>query len=80
MSTLYYYISGSLFHSRERCENVKETPPHQNLQADGVQSRQTLFVRYCLMHINYEILYIVLLFAVNSKKNLHDFFDSCEFL
>ena len=51
-----------------------------NLQADGVQSRQTLFVRYCLMHINYEILYIVLLFAVNSKKNLHDFFDSCEFL
>ena len=42
MSTLYYYISGSLFHSRERCENVKETPPHQNLQADGVQSRQTL--------------------------------------
>ena len=51
-----------------------------NLQADDVQSRQTLFVRYCLMHINYEILYIVLLFAVNSKKNLHDFFDSCEFL
>ena len=30
--------------------------------------------------INYEILYIVLLFAVNSKKNLCDFFGFHEFL
>jgi hypothetical protein len=27
----------------------------ENLQADGVQSRQTLFVRYCLENRKFEI-------------------------
>ena len=35
-------------HARCVQEDTKQTLK-ENLQADGVQSRQTLFVRYCLM-------------------------------
>ena len=48
-------------HARCVREDTKQALK-ENLQADGVQSRQTLFVRYCLM-ITYNIKDVNILFV-----------------
>ena len=59
-------------HARCVREDTKQALK-ENLQADGVQSRQTLFVRYCLIHFSFSVVkYIIKRTLCFLQNALHD--------